>query len=513
MKKYFYILLVLIIASCQTNSEKENTNNEDQIKRKKPNVVIIYVDDLGYADVGCYGAKGVETPNINRLAENGIRFTDAHSPAATCTPSRYSLLTGEYAFRNNARILPGDAPLLINPERPTLASMLKRAGYQTAVVGKWHLGLGSGTINWNEDIKPGPLEIGFDYSFLLPATGDRVPTVYLENHKITNLDISDPIEVSYKEKVGNRPTGLERPDLLRYKADTQHSQTIVNGVSRIGTMAGGESALWVDEEFSEVFLSKAKQFINTNKDKPFFLLFSFHDIHVPRLPNKRFEGKSTMGVRGDAIAQMDWTTGELINELETLGIDDNTLIIFTSDNGPILDDGYFDQAVELVGEHKPAGVFRGGKYSSYEAGTRVPTITYWPGKIKAAESKALFSQIDLYASIASLVGENLTDQEAVDSKNVLDALLGDKKTAREFMLEEAFSLSIRKNNWKYIEAFSGEMVPDWLANKDIETGLMFEPQLFDLSKDIGEQNNLIEQYPEIAKELQEKITSIKAGNN
>ena len=513
MKKYFYILLLLIAASCNTNSKKESVNDENQIKQNKPNIVIIYVDDLGYADVGCYGAKGVETPNINRLAKNGIRFTDAHSPAATCTPSRYSLLTGEYAFRNNAKVLPGDAPLLINPEKPTIASMLKKAGYKTAVVGKWHLGLGSGKINWNEDIKPGPLEIGFDYSFLLPATGDRVPTVYIENHKITKLDINDPIEVSYKEKVGNRPTGLERPDLLRYKADTQHSQTIVNGVSRIGTMAGGESALWVDEEFPEVFLSKAKQFIHNNKDNPFFLYFSFHDIHVPRLPNKKFEGKSTMGVRGDAIAQMDWTTGELIKELEILGIDDNTLIIFTSDNGPVLDDGYYDQAVELLGEHNPSGVFRGGKYSSYEAGTRVPTITYWPGKIKAAESKALFSQVDLYASIASLVGENLTNKEAIDSKNVLDALLGNKKTAREFMLEEAFSLSIRKNNWKYIEAFSGEKVPDWLANKDIETGLLFEPQLFDLSKDIAEQNNLVEQFPEIVKELQGKIDEIKVRNN
>ncbi len=510
MKKIFYILFLIVIAGCSINSEKEDSNDES---RNKPNIVIIYVDDLGYADVGCYGAKGVETPNVDNLAKKGIRFTDAHSSATTCTPSRYSLLTGEYAFRNNAGILPGDAPLLISPEKSTLPSMLKKAGYKTAVVGKWHLGLGNGDLNWNGNVKPGPLEIGFDYSFLLPATGDRVPTVYLENHNIVNLDINDPIEVSYKEKVGNRPTGLERPDLLRYMADTQHSQTIINGVSRIGTMGGGESALWVDEEFPHVFLSKAKQFINNNKDNPFFLFFSFHDIHVPRLPNKKFEGKSTMGVRGDAIAQMDWTTGELIKELEKLGIDDNTLIIFTSDNGPVLDDGYYDQAVELLGEHNPSGVFRGGKYSSYEAGTRVPTITYWPGKIKADESTALFSQVDLYASIADLVGENLAPKDAIDSENVLEALLGNKETAREFLLEEAFSLSIRKNSWKYIEAFSGENVPEWLANKDIETGLLFEPQLFDLSKDISEQNNVINDYPKIAKELQAKLDEIKQGKN
>lgn len=510
MFRYLFNFLFLIVAvSCNTNSEKDTGETENQTN-DKPNIVIFYVDDLGYADVGCYGAKGVKTPNIDSLAKNGVRFTDAHSPAATCTPSRYSLLTGEYAFRNDAKILPGDAPLLINTNKPTIAKMLKKAGYKTAVVGKWHLGLGSGDVNWNEDVKPGPLEIGFDYSFLLPATGDRVPTVYLENYKVTNLDINDPIEVSYNSKVGDRPTGLERPDLLRFKADTQHSQTIVNGVSRIGTMGGGESALWVDEEFPDIFLSKAKGFINNNKETPFFLFFSFHDIHVPRLPNKRFEGKSTMGVRGDAIAQMDWTTGEIMNELKKLGIDNNTLVIFTSDNGPVLDDGYFDKAVEMIGDHNPSGIYRGGKYSSYEAGTRVPTITYWPGKISQGESSVLFSQVDLYASIAKLVGENLTDKEAIDSENVLDALLGKKTSGREFMLEEAFSLSLRKNNWKYIEAFSGEKVPGWLVNKDIETGLMFEPQLYDLSKDVGEQNNVIDKYPDIAKELQAKLDEIKA---
>jgi arylsulfatase A-like enzyme len=511
MFKYlFYFTLFIGALSCNTNSKKESAETEKSLANK-PNILIFYVDDLGYADVGIYGAKGVKTPNVDRLAENGIKFTDAHSPAATCTPSRYSLLTGEYAFRNDAKILPGDAPLLIAPQKPTIASMLKRAGYKTAVVGKWHLGLGAGQVNWNKEVKPGPLEIGFDYSFLLPATADRVPTVYLENHNVANLDTTDPIEISYTKKVGNRPTGLERPDLLRYKADTQHSQTIINGVSRIGTIAGGESALWVDEEFPDIFLSKAKKFIHENKDKPFFLFFSLTDIHVPRLPNKRFEGKSTMGVRGDAIAQMDWTMGELIKELEKLGIDDNTFIIFTSDNGPVLDDGYADMAVEMLGEHNPSGIYRGGKYSSFEAGTRVPTITYWPGKIKVGESDAMFSQVDFYASISKLVNENLAKDEAVDSQDVIDALLGYTNSGTEFMLEEAFSMSIRKNKWKYIEAFSGDKVPEWLKNKDVETGLEFSPQLYDLSVDPSEKNNVADKYPEKVKELQTKLNEIKAG--
>jgi arylsulfatase A len=241
---------------------------------------------------------------------------------------------------------------------------------------------------------------------------------------VTGLDHDDPIQVSYSEKVGDRPTGLSHPELLRMEADTQHSATIVKGISRIGYMAGGEAALWKDEEFPDLLTQKAKAFMEQHKDEPFFLYFSFQDIHVPRVPNPRFVGKSEMGPRGDAIVQMDWVTGELIKTLEELGIAENTLVIFTSDNGPVLDDGYADQAVELVGDHKPAGPFRGGKYSAYEGGTRVPTIAYWPGVIQAGESEALLSQVDLYASLAKLTGQELNPEEAPDSEDMLAAWLG-----------------------------------------------------------------------------------------
>ncbi|MGJ8681826.1 sulfatase-like hydrolase/transferase, partial [Paraglaciecola sp.] len=239
----------------------------------KPNIVIFYVDDLGYGDLSSYGMTATQTPNVDALAADGIRYTDAHSSAATCTPSRYSLLTGQFAFRNDAAILPGDAPLIIDHTKPTLPKMLKKAGYKTAVVGKWHLGLGDGFVDWNKDVKPGPLELGFDYSFLMPATGDRVPTVYLENHKVVNLDPNDPITISYEERIGNRPVGTESPELLKQTADLQHSRTIVNGISRIGWMAGGKSAEWVDEDFPHVFTDKAKDFIKDSKDAPFMLFF------------------------------------------------------------------------------------------------------------------------------------------------------------------------------------------------------------------------------------------------
>ena len=227
-----------------------NTNSQTERVTTRPNIIIFYADDLGYGDVSCYGAHRVETPNIDRLARNGIRFTDAHCSAATCTPSRYSLLTGNYAFRARASILPGDAPLIIRPGSTTLPSILKLAGYKTGVVGKWHLGLGDGIIDWNAEIKPGPLEIGFDYCYLIPATADRVPCVYVENHKVVDLDPLDPISISYDHPFGDSPTGLSNPELLKFRADIQHSQTIVNGVSRIGFMVGGNSAQWQDEQFA-----------------------------------------------------------------------------------------------------------------------------------------------------------------------------------------------------------------------------------------------------------------------
>ncbi len=475
---------------------------------RKPNIVIIYVDDLGYGDLGVYGAKGVKTPNLDKMASKGQVFTDAHCTASTCTPSRFSLLTGNYAFRNKAAILPGDAPALITPDIPTLPSMLKRAGYTTAVVGKWHLGLGNGNIDWNGEVKLGPKELGFDYSFLIPATGDRVPTVYLENQRVVNLDKSDPIKVSYDGKIGNRPTGTENPELLKMKADLQHSNTIVNGVSRIGFMSGGESALWKDEDFPFVLTAKAKAYMNSNKENPFFLYFAFQDIHVPRLPNPMFKGKSTMGPRGDAIAQMDWCTGELMKTLDSLGIAENTLVIFSSDNGPVLNDGYTDNAVEMLGDHKPAGPFKGGKYSAFEGGTRVPTLTYWPSKIKPGVSNALFSQIDIFHSLSKLVGVKLTENEAKDSFNALPVLLGKSKKGREYMMEEAFTLALRSGDWKYIHPVSMS-TPVWLNDKKVESGLDKSVQLYKLKNDISEINNVAAQYPEKVKEMQALLESIK----
>lgn len=475
----------------------------------KPNIVLIYVDDLGYGDIGVNGAIGVKTPNVDRLAGNGINFTDAHSSAATCTPSRYSLLTGSYAFRNKAEILDGDAPLIIDTEIRTLPDMLKDAGYTTGIVGKWHLGLGDGNANWNREVRPGPKEVGFDYSFLIPATGDRVPTVFLENQRVVGLDPNDPIEVDYKVRIDDGyPLGREHPELLKQYTDPQHLSAITNGISRIGYMKGGKSALWIDETIPLELTEKATDFISSNQKQPFFLYFSLHDIHQPRIANVKFIEASTMGPRGDVIAQMDWCVGEITDKLRSLGIENNTMVIFTSDNGPILDDGYLDYARELVADHKPGGPYRGSKYSIYEAGTRMPTIVSWPGKIKSGTSDALLSQVDLYASLANLVGEKLKKGDAPDSENHLDAWLGKDKEGREILFEQAYAYGLRKGKYKYIQPKKSDIVSGWMESKFVNPGFSTKPMLFDLEKDPGETKNIAEKNPELVTEMDEHLNRI-----
>ena len=438
-------LLMLLLCLAGSILIQSNT----QAKRAQPNIVIIYADDLGYSDVSCYGATQVQTPHIDRLAKEGLMFTDGHAPAATCTPSRYAMLTGQYAWRQKGTgIARGDAPLIIDPDILTLPDIMKTAGYQTGVVGKWHLGLGPhGGPDWNGSIQPGPLEIGFDYAFLIPATGDRVPCVYVENHHVINLDPKDPIQVSFNKRVGNEPIGKEHPELLKVHPSHGHDRTIINGISRIGYMTGGHSARWKDEDMADDITSRALKFIDNHKDEPFFLFFSLHDIHVPRVPHPRFVGKTAMGPRGDAIVQTDWCVGEILKKLDTLGMTDSTLVLFTSDNGPVIDDGYKDQSVEKLGTHHPAGPFRGGKYSAFEAGTRVPWIVRWPGQVQPGKSSALVCQVDLAASFAKMTGVDLPFESTPDSFDVMEALLGTSNQGRNHLVEQSRALSLRVGDW------------------------------------------------------------------
>ncbi len=476
----------------------------------RPNVVLIYADDVGYGDLSAYGATQIRTPHLDTLARQGIRFIDAYATAATCTPSRYSLLTGRYAFRKEgASILPGDAGLVIDTDRPTLASVLADAGYATGIIGKWHLGLGTGSVNWNERIAPGPLELGFDRSFILPATNDRVPTVYVKGHHVHNLSESDPpLRTSYDEKIGSLPTGLSHPDRLRYPADSQHSGTIVNGISRIGWMTGGQSAWWSDEDMAATFTRRAQQFIRDKQDQPFFLYLPLQDVHVPRWPAKQFRGESGSGLRGDAMKEVDWVAGQIRATLRSLDLEEETLLLFTSDNGPVYNDGYEDGTLANANGHVANGPLRGGKYQSFEGGTRVPLIAYWPGKIEpGTTSEALISQVDLLATIARIAGASPPDDAGPDSAPLPGVLLGKQEEGRPHLVQQGTEkLALRRGPWKYIPAGS---YSEWAFAKHndpkspIATPMPPPDQalLFNLAEDPDESNNVIDQHPKIARQM------------
>ncbi len=486
-----------------------STVKAQQVISTKPNIVIIYADDLGYGDVSNYGGK-VKTPHIDQLAAKGLTFTNGYATSATCTPSRYSMLTGEYAWRKKGTgIAPGNAALIIDPEKNTIADVLKKAGYTNAVVGKWHLGLGGNNgPDWNKEIKPGPLELGFDYAYILPATGDRVPTVYVENHQIVGLDPLDTITVSYKDPIPNEPTGIKNPELLKVKSSHGHNNAIVNGIGRIGYMSGGKAALWNDEDMAGTLATKATDFIKENKSVPFFLYLATHDIHVPRVPHSQFLGKSGLGVRGDAILQLDWAVGQVIHTLDSLGLSQNTVVIFSSDNGPVLDDGYVDEAVEKLGDHQPAGSLRGGKYSLYEAGTRVPLIIKWPAQIKpATTTHALVSQVDFVASFAALTGQKAVNKDAPDSQNVWNALIGKSKQGRKSLITHAGNLSLIKGDWKYIEP-----AKESRASLHQDLGKSAFAQLYNLRTDPGEKNNLIKVNAPLAKKLALELEQTKSSS-
>ncbi len=473
---------------------------------KQPNVIVILADDLGYGDMSSYGSTAVKTPNLDMLADNGVKFLDGHSTSATSTPSRYALFTGSYPWKNpRAAILAGDAPLLIDVNQYTMPKMFAAKGYSTAAIGKWHLGMGAGNPNWNETVKPGANEIGFQYSCLIAATNDRVPTVYVENGDVVGLEKDDPIEVNYKTNYDDQPTGLKNPELCKMHWAHGHNNTIINGIPRIGYMKGGKNALWIDEDMADYFVDKVDTFLEkeSKSDKPFFLYYGLHQPHVPRAPHSRFVGATDMGPRGDAIAEADWCIGELIKNLEKRGMLENTIIVFSSDNGPVMNDGYKDDAWEKLGDHKPAGILRGGKYSLYEAGTRVPFMVYWKGQIKPMVSDAMISQIDLLASFAKMLGVELPTDQDIDSEEHLDLFLGKGGKGREDMIVEAGGrIAYRMGKYAMIPPFVGMKV----NNTGNEMGIVEDFTLYDLTADATQQTTA--NNPELLEKMKGKFLSI-----
>ncbi len=467
----------------------------------KPNVVVIMADDLGYGDISCNGSKTIATPNIDKLAKEGRQFTSGYSSASTCTPTRYSLMTGTYAFRTKGTgVAAPNAAAIIQPGTETIATIMKRAGYATAVVGKWHLGLGDKQPDWNGVLKPGPLEIGFDHCLLLPTTNDRVPQVFVEGHRVRNLDQKDPLWVGDKKPSDDHPTGISERSRLKLNWSVGHNNTVHNGIGRIGFYTGGTQARFKDEDLADEWVRECDRWIFQKKGSPFFLFFASHSVHVPRMPHERFQGKSGLGLRGDAILEFDWQVGEVMKTLDRLNLTEKTLVILCSDNGPVLDDGYQDGAVEKLGGHLPAGPFRGGKYGVFEGGTRIPFIARWPGRIKPSVSDEVVCTIDFAASLAALTGIKLDKNSCLDSKDVLGAILGTPGAkGRDCLLQQDNSSSnfgMRAGRWKLIRQRT--------VNRE-KNSPAYRESLFNLDSDPGEIKNVVAQHPDEAKRLHDLL--------
>lgn len=499
----FQVMASSAYDSASSDSDSQRNSTPD---RSRPNVILLVADDLGYGDLKCYGASNIETPNVDSLAARGIKFTNCHATAATSTPSRYSLLTGEYAWRrNDTDVAAGNHCSIIRPEQYTIADLMHAAGYTTGVIGKWHLGIGqvTGEQDWNGTLTHTPRDLGFDYHYIQAATADRVPCVYIEQDTVANRDPSAPIYVSYTTNFPGEPTGRDNRESLKLDWSHGHDQSIVDSISRIGYMKGGGKALWKDENIADSIVAHSIRFISEHADEPFFLYLATNDVHVPRWPHSRFRGKNLMGLRGDAITQFDWTVGRVVDALDSLGIADNTLIILTSDNGPVLDDGYRDYAIERLNGHSPTGHYRGFKYSGYEGGTIVPCIVTWPAVInpEAAPDSTLMSHIDFLASLATLTGTRIPEGAAIDSRDGLDRLLGRDKTPREWVseLNHTKVVSVRTDRWKYLPATDKTPMVNW--GPEIENGNQPFEQLYDLSVDPRETTNLADSRPDIIEQM------------
>ncbi|MFR9644620.1 MAG: arylsulfatase [Rikenellaceae bacterium] len=472
---------------------------------KSPNIILINIDDLGYGCLSSFGATKVKTPNIDRLATEGRIFMDMHSASAVSTPSRYGLMTGRYPFREDVFAVAGyKTPLLINQEHITIAEVMKRSGYATAVIGKWHLGFCDQTPDWNSDLKPGPLELGFDYYFGIPTVNSGPPFVFVEDHNVVGLDPADPFVYG------------------------QLPETKVFPGKKISNNIGGAKAahaLYDDEMLGTIFTQKSVEWIKSHRDDPFFLYLATTNIHNPITPNPKFIGTSECGIYGDFIHELDWMVGEILNTLDEEGIADNTMVIFTSDNGAMLKFSGFEaqnNGLNINGE------LFGYKFDSWEGGHRVPMLIRWKDGIKAGTiSNQLICNVDLLRSLAALVGCELEEGDAPDSYNMLPALLGETE---EEIREELLSASHKRNNYAYRKGdyvyinnrggggfddptpgssnFGGVAAAHYFGreNSDMEGGKYKEDapkvQLYNLRNDIKQSVNLANSEPDKLKEMQ-----------
>ena len=476
----------------------------------KPNIIYILADDMGYGDMGCNNpGSRIPTPHLDRLASQGMRFTDTHSPSSVCTPSRYSILTGRYCWRTPLKqsvLWPWDPPL-IEPDRVTVAGLLRQHGYRTACIGKWHLGWEWATldgepackgipigqydktfrhtlernIDYNKPMRGGPIDCGFDTYFGVDVP-NFPPYTWIEQDRLTDL-----------------PT-QEKPDDM---------------FGAPGRMKPG----WSLEAMIPEFVRRAERYIGDSGPDPFFLYFALTSPHTPIAPNKEFIGRSGAGPYGDFVCEVDWVVGQIMEALERKGIADNTLLVFTSDNGPECIPAAAGGTYEHVRAfgHYSMGELRGVKRDTWEGGHRVPFVARWPGVTPAgAVCDRLTILSDLIASCAELLGVELRDGDAEDSVSILSLLQGNTNAiVRDFAVHHscAGNFAIRKDHWVFIDAPSGQDMhspePDWFRKERGYTPHDWRGELFDLRDDIAERKNLYGEHPEVVEELSRLLAEVK----
>jgi arylsulfatase A len=453
----------------------------------RPNIVLILADDFGYGSPNCYGSspRHVKTPNMDRIAREGIRFTDANTPSSVCTPTRYGLLTGRYCWRTSLKsgVLGIQSPLHIETDRVTLASLLKGQGYRTAAIGKWHLGYGKGTTDYTQPLRPGPLDIGFDYHFSVPQNHGDSTGVFVENDRVLGLR-SNKVAPFGKTYYGRPYLGIDAPQ--------RDNDTVMEVLT-------GKAVEWLARQDSA---------------SPFFLYFTPVAVHEPTTPSKATKGSSPAGPAGDWIHDLDLSLGRILKALDEKGFAKDTLVIFTSDNGGLLlTEGDRPEAEAYRAGLRVNGSWRGRKHSIYEGGFRVPFLVRWPGQAPAGTtSNETISLVDMLATVAAITGAPLPPaaEGAEDSHNVLPAFLG-RKTARPLRASIIThsvegNFAIRRGSWKYIEGRPAVPMDRVSAIRRDE----MKPQLYNLTDDPGEQKNLIEQHPEVARQLKDLLSTSRS---
>lgn len=474
--------VIPLIVSCEDDSSATSQVPEP------PNIIIIMADDLGYGDFSGYGARLIQTPHVDRLIREGRKFNNAHSPSSICSPTRYGLLTGKYAWRGRLQsgVLESSSTMLIEEGTETIASYLGDRGYATGCVGKWHLGFQSTyPVDWNIPLNPGPLEVGFDYYFGVPVSPNLPPFVYVENYEVVDrkpgeiIEIVDGVEVSGIEE-------FRRP----------------NEIGRRTT-------------------EKAVEFIEANRDSPFFLYFATSAVHFPITPDDEFVGTSGVGDYGDFVHEFDWSVGRILDTLDANGLTENTLIIVTSDNGAW---SYFTCDTE----HEANGQLKGAKGLLAEGGHRVPFVARWPGMItESTESDSLVGLIDIFSTIATVLDDRVPLDTAQDSVDRWYAFVDDPENFPKPELETTIhhswrgKFAIRAGPWKYIPPQSPKdfsesslIVPEANIRSVCEVDFddMTTPeQLYDLDQDLRETTNVLNTYPEIAANLNEMLQFVSEG--